>query len=193
MLRIVETNTFKHITHIELVLVKASDASIKKYLADLVTKGIDEFTLLSETSEGRINGLEKCKGDNTDEIFTLVADMDNFKRQIQDLTMQNASELTRVKEDGKVRLDESIRQKDSDIRHSDIKHQEEVRPVYIISDPQPLSTVDRSSNRSLAPISPFPIPARHAPSKHQANRGVESGHRDCPLRQRKTPASYPPG
>ncbi len=127
MLRIIETNTFKHITNIELVLVKASDASIKKYLSELVTQGIDAFALLSETSTSRINALEKCKGDNTGEIASLGGNVDSLTRQIQELKTQHSSEMTRVNEDGRSKLDDSIRQKDSESRLAETKHQEEVR------------------------------------------------------------------
>jgi spindle assembly abnormal protein 6 len=126
MLRIIETNTFKHITHIELVLVKASDASIKKYLSDLVTKGIEAFALLSETSTSRINALEKCKSDNTGEIASLAGNVDILTRQIQELKTQHSFEMTRVNEDGRSKLDDSIRQKDSESRLAVTKHQEEV-------------------------------------------------------------------
>jgi spindle assembly abnormal protein 6 len=128
MLRIIETNTFKHITHIELVLVKASDASIKKYLSDLVTKGIDAFTLLSETSASRINALEKCKGDNTGEIGSLSGNVEILTRQIQEVKTQHSYEMTRVNEEGKSKLDDSIRRNDTELRQAEAKHQEEVRP-----------------------------------------------------------------
>jgi spindle assembly abnormal protein 6 len=158
MLRIVETNSFKHITHIELVLTKASDASIKKYLADLVTKGIEEYTVLSTSSTTNITGLEKCKGDNTAEISTLVANVDDLTRQIQDVKILHGAELTRVNEESKCRLDDSIRQKDSESRHAEIKHSEEVQIHALITlDPQHLSTINSRSNFTLASITPLSI------------------------------------
>ncbi|KAL3894666.1 MAG: hypothetical protein SGCHY_005146 [Lobulomycetales sp.] len=126
-LRIVETNSFKHITHIELALIKASDATLKKYLADLVTRGILQYKSLSESTSQQISELEDGKRANEQEISDLRGKVESLNCQVQDIKTSTAVDLVRAADESKQKEDKLLREKDAEKRSLEVKHEAEIR------------------------------------------------------------------
>ncbi|KAJ1518001.1 Spindle assembly abnormal protein 6 [Coelomomyces lativittatus] len=86
ILNIIETNTFKQIIHLALNMVPGDDATIKKYLAGLVSLLKDE---LHNTKES----MSKSSTNYKEQISTLESGMIGLRKEIENIRSAHSEEL----------------------------------------------------------------------------------------------------
>ncbi|XP_041357895.1 LOW QUALITY PROTEIN: spindle assembly abnormal protein 6 homolog [Gigantopelta aegis] len=102
VLNIIETNPFKHLTHLSLKFVPGSDADIKKYLADCLKQLTETNMLLQQRLEHTNTDLSQKLQHTQESLAARTAELENLKSEwtsrIADLFSRHKEEITAEKE-----------------------------------------------------------------------------------------------
>eukprot|EP00833_Pecoramyces_ruminatium_P013331 jgi/Orpsp1_1/1187363/evm.model.d7180000057184.1 len=102
ILQIIETNSFKHITHLSLSFIPGNDTSIKKYLSDLVKETKIENKNLKSKLEKSVTQLTNQLKSSENRISELTSELENLKlnnsETVSKLKVQYSEDLLRIKE-----------------------------------------------------------------------------------------------
>ncbi|KAJ3125039.1 Spindle assembly abnormal protein 6 [Nowakowskiella sp. JEL0407] len=130
---IIETNTFKHITHLSLRFVPGNDSSVKQYLANLVK----EFKLenhrlqnqLSNTSTSLSTRLKDAESTVSQLSFEIEKLKTKHAEQFSKLQLQHADELSREKERNIREIESEIRKSEREKHELEIKCEEKIKSL----------------------------------------------------------------
>jgi len=102
ILQIIETNSFKHITHLSLSFIPGNDTSIKKYLSDLVKETKMENRNLKSKLEKSVTQLTNQLQNSENRVTELTTELENLKltnsETISKLKVQYSEDLLKIKE-----------------------------------------------------------------------------------------------
>ncbi|ORX58519.1 hypothetical protein BCR36DRAFT_457362 [Piromyces finnis] len=102
ILQIIETNSFKHITHLSLNFIPGNDTSIKKYLSNLVKETKLENKNLKAKFEKSVTQLTGQLSSSENRISELTAEVENLKltnsETVSKLKVQYSEDLLKIKE-----------------------------------------------------------------------------------------------
>ena len=90
LLNIIETNSFRNITHLSLQVTAGDDASIKKYLAGLVK-------LYKEEGRGLKAALEETKSSLSEQLHLALTSKDQLKSDFESVKSYSSSSLQELK------------------------------------------------------------------------------------------------
>ncbi|XP_032243131.2 spindle assembly abnormal protein 6 homolog [Nematostella vectensis] len=101
-LNIIETNTFKHLTHLSLKFLPGNDTEVKKYLADCLAKLKTEknsleqrLSCIEQDLKQRLATCEKAYNDKSEQLSRLQVE---FDAKSTELANKHAQEMTAEKE-----------------------------------------------------------------------------------------------
>ncbi|KAL3867901.1 hypothetical protein ACJMK2_040745 [Sinanodonta woodiana] len=101
-LNVVETNAFKHLTHLSLKFLPGSDADVKKYLADCLKQYKDTNALLQQRLEHTDADLNHRLKQTQEILTSKTIELDNLKAEwtakLNDLTACHKQEMAAEKE-----------------------------------------------------------------------------------------------
>ena len=102
ILQIIETNSFKHITHLSLSFIPGNDNSIKKYLSELVKETKLENKNLKAKLEKSVTQLSSQLKSSENRTAELTTELENLKLSnselVSKLKVQYSEDLLRIKE-----------------------------------------------------------------------------------------------
>lgn len=129
-LHVVETNPFKHLTHLSLKFLPGSDAEVKKYLANCLKKLQDENQLLErrlasteDDLRQKLSGCQEVLAIKTRELNSLQSDCSAKSNQLEN---KHAQELTAEKEKALQLATASQQRFETEKREMERNHQSQV-------------------------------------------------------------------
>ncbi|KAI9199709.1 uncharacterized protein BJ171DRAFT_517588 [Polychytrium aggregatum] len=132
---IIETNTFKHISHIALAFIPGNDVAIKEYLAGLVVDFKAENAMLKSELDTtgtslstRLRDLETSLARKSTEIESLKLIHAN---QISDLSLRHSEEMAKEREQAYKEKEEVRRQLEQQKRDADALHIDELNALTL--------------------------------------------------------------
>ncbi|TPX72922.1 hypothetical protein SpCBS45565_g00021 [Spizellomyces sp. 'palustris'] len=162
---VVETNTFRNITHISLHFIPGNDASVKQYLAQLVKEyKSDNASLknqLDSTGSSLTIRLKESEGLNA----KLTCELENIKlsnaEQMNRLQLQHAEALAREKEISSRQREEERIAAEKDKRSIEIQYEEQLKKLsqelaslkaahsHMLSHAQSMETSTSNANKQI--------------------------------------------
>lgn len=101
-LNVIETNPFKHLTHLSLKFIPGTDSDIKKYLADCLKQFKDTNSLLQQRLEHTDTNLNQKLQQTTETLSSKTIELDHLKAEwtakMNDLAAKHKHEMATEKE-----------------------------------------------------------------------------------------------
>jgi len=135
ILQIIETNSFKHITHLSLNFIPGNDSSIKKYLSDLVKETKLENKNLKMKLEKSVTQLSGQLENSENRVAELTTELENLKlnnsETVSKLKVQYSEDLLRIKEQMLKEREELRVSLEKDKSQMEDKYNEMVNNIFI--------------------------------------------------------------
>ncbi|KAG8436623.1 hypothetical protein GDO86_007649 [Hymenochirus boettgeri] len=132
-LDVIETNPFKHLTHLSLRLLPANDLEIKNYLAACLKYIKDEKNVLQQTLNKTVEDLnqkllstQQALSEKNGELERLKSELSH---QITSLTNQYTSEMTSEKEKAQKGHAQFVQQYEQQRKELEISHQRSIQHI----------------------------------------------------------------
>ncbi|VDI06065.1 spindle assembly abnormal protein 6 [Mytilus galloprovincialis] len=102
MLNVIETNPFKHLTHLSLKFIPGTDSDVKKYLADCLKQLKDTNALLQQRLEHTDTDLNQRLQQTQETLSSKTIELDNHKAEwsarLNEMSAKHKNEMATEKE-----------------------------------------------------------------------------------------------
>lgn len=130
----IETNSFRNITHISLSFIAGNDTAVKVYLAGLVKEFKSENALLQSKLDSTGSALSNKIKDSDFLVESLTQEIENLKlsqaQQLGKLELNYTKQLADEKERFSKCREETRLESEKSLRGLEMKYQEEVIIVF---------------------------------------------------------------